>query len=96
MRESITFHVGSIAELAEQLAPLLADRLAPSLERTAAPLLVDSTEIARLVGSSPSTVDRLRRAGTIPSVLVGTSRRYCPGDVIAALARSEGANDGIV
>ena len=94
MHESVTFHFASIAELAEQLAPILADRLAPNLERSTAPLLVDGQEMARLAGSSPSTIDRLRRAGTIPSVLVGSSRRYSPSDVIAALARSEGADDG--
>lgn len=47
--------------------------------------LVDGNELARQIGVSLSFVEKLRADGTIPSILVGSSRRYDVDDVVAVL-----------
>lgn len=60
----------------EQIKPLLARRAE----------LVPSDTMSSIVGVSTATLDRLRRAGRIPSVQIGNRRLYQPDAVIAALA----------
>jgi hypothetical protein len=75
----------------EDRAVLLADLEG---EPTAAPVatrLVDAQELARLLGASVTSIRRMTKAGTIPSVVVGQGRakprrRYEPEVVRAALA----------
>lgn len=56
------------------------------------PPLVDKREVARLLGVSVATVDRLDRAGQ-PHVRVGDARRYQIDDVLAwHRARTESAS----
>jgi len=50
-----------------------------------APQLVDGARLADLLSISRPTVDRLRRDGRIPSIMIGTRRLYDPTDVVAAL-----------
>lgn len=58
----------------------------PELGRSTAPMLVDRDEMARLASVSPQMIDKLRSAGTIPSVMAGRRRLYRPDAVIDALA----------
>jgi len=63
-------------------------RIEPMLN--ARPALVPTDTMSAIAGISPATLDRLRRAGIVPSVQIGNRRLYRPEAVIAALeARSE-------
>ena len=48
---------------------------------TAAPLLVDRREAARLLGVSPGTIDNLRTRGELPSVKLLARRLYDVADL---------------
>lgn len=48
---------------------------------TAAPLLVDRREAARLLGVSPGTIDNLRARGELPSVKIGARRLFDMDDL---------------
>ncbi|GAB5513727.1 MAG: hypothetical protein Rhob2KO_14520 [Rhodopirellula baltica] len=49
------------------------------------PLLVKSSEMARLLSISENHLERMRKSGVVPSTTVGRSRRYCPQQVIETL-----------
>ncbi|TWU24899.1 Helix-turn-helix domain protein [Novipirellula galeiformis] len=73
----------------EDRAAIVADVVAamrPLLSESHEPRLVDGDRMADLLGVSRPTVDRLRAAGEIPSVLLGRRRLYQPAAVVAALA----------
>ena len=53
----------------------------PNTIATAAPLVVDRIEAARLLGVCPNTIDNLRRRGELPSLRLGTRRLYDAGDL---------------
>jgi hypothetical protein len=62
----------------EDLAALVQDAVARALAEAredAAPALLDRSDIARRLGVSPSTVDRLRREG-MPATFVCSSPRF--------------------
>jgi len=69
------------------------DALRPMIE-SSTELLVDGDRMAEIIGMSRPTVDRMRAAGIIPSVLCGRCRRYDPVAVVDALGkhRCGGAN----
>ena len=52
--------------------------------------LVDKRELARLLGVSPATINRLCRDDRIPFIRVGDARRFDPAAVRAALEESAG------
>ncbi|WP_242632299.1 helix-turn-helix domain-containing protein [Rubripirellula amarantea] len=81
-------------ELVAAIAKAVAIALASTLEASREPLIVDGNEMARLASVSSATLDRLRRSGSIPSFLVGSSRRYQPDEVIAALIEASASNIG--
>jgi hypothetical protein len=64
-----------ISGVVEALKPLIEGR----------PELVPTDTMSVIAGLSPATLDRLRRAGKIPSCKVGNRRLYRPGAVIAAI-----------
>lgn len=72
-------------DLIERVADRVVERLGPLFD-SKVELLVDGNRLAQLLKLSRPTVDRLRSSGTIPSVLIGTSRRYSPADVMNALS----------
>ncbi|WP_430454720.1 helix-turn-helix transcriptional regulator [Rhodopirellula europaea] len=72
-------------ELTDAIAAAVLDRLTPLIAQSANPILVDGDEMARLAGVSRATLDRLRAAEAIPSVLIGSRRLYRAARVIAAL-----------
>jgi hypothetical protein len=72
------------SKLVEDVAKAVAAIIAG--QTTQSPLLVDSDRMAAMLSISRPHLDRLKAAGTIPSIGVGRSRRYCPADVVAALA----------
>ena len=74
-----------IDPIVEQVTANLRNSIQEAKQDIRAPLLVDGYEMARLLSVSRPTIDRLRATGKIPSVLVGSSRRYLPNDVVAAL-----------
>ncbi|TWT88006.1 MerR family transcriptional regulator [Neorhodopirellula pilleata] len=78
-----------VADVVEAITPLLAE--------STDPLAVGPGEMARRLSISRPTLDRLRAAGVIPSVMAGPTercRRYVPADVLAALtAASTPTND---
>lgn len=80
------------SDLVDAIAAAVLDRLRPVLAESSAPMLVDRDEMARLSSISSQMVDKLRAAGTVPSVMAGRRRLYCPADVIAAL-KSEAQSD---
>jgi len=47
--------------------------------------LTSKSEIAKALGLSTRTIDKLVASGKIPSVRVGTRRLFDPGDVTSAL-----------
>lgn len=73
-----------------QLVALLADVAAPApLE--VKPVLLDRNELARALGISTATVDRLARAG-MPAIRLVDSKRYLLADVLVWLkTREQGA-----
>lgn len=48
---------------------------------TAAPLLVDRREAARLLGVSPGTIENLRLRGELPGVKIAARRLYAVDDL---------------
>ena len=89
----------SLMALLHMLANLVADRLADRLPKQTHHVhpdaLVDGVRMAKLLGDiSPQSLDRLRKAGTVPAVCIGRLVRYRPESVIAALEQAS-AGDGI-
>ena len=80
---------------ADAVAALVADAVTDALERAApgaGPQLLDRKGLARALGTSTSTVDRLVRTG-IPCLLVCEARRFELAAVLEWLrARSEGTS----
>lgn len=70
---------------ADRLANAVADRLANR------PRLVDRVALAKQTGLSVPTLDRLRKAGTVPCIVSGSRVLFDINAVVAAL--SEGGND---
>ncbi|MCR9293900.1 MAG: DNA-binding protein [bacterium] len=78
----------------DTIVTAVVDALRPMIEARTE-LLVDGDRLAEMIGMSRPTVDRLRAAGIIPSVLSGRCRRYDPAAVIDALRKHScgGADD---
>ena len=84
-----------LAKICDMVADRLADRLPKQTHHVHPDALVDGPEMAKLLGDiSPQSVDRLRKAGTVPAVNIGRLVRYRPESVIAALERAS-AEDSI-
>ncbi len=50
---------------------------------TPPPVLIDTRQAASMLGIAPRTLDKYRNLGAIPSVLIGTARRYRVADLMA-------------
>lgn len=75
----------TLKDLSAHIAAEVAAEVRAALAETSKPLLVDGQEMARQLGVSINTIDRLRADGTIPSVRLGSRRMYDPGDVMSTL-----------
>ena len=64
----------------QQLADAIAERLA---SRCTGDVFLDSFQAAALLCCSVPTIERLTKAGTIPSVKVGRLRRYSRAELLA-------------
>lgn len=79
----------TLDDLVDAISSEVMSRLEPALAKSAAPMLVDGDEMARLASVSRPTIDRLRAADEIPSIPAGRRRLYDPAAVIAALCAQE-------
>jgi excisionase family DNA binding protein len=75
----------------DRLADAVADRLAAKLLDQ--PKLVDRVELARVLGVSVPTIERLSAAGSIPVVRMGRRVLFDPAAVIAARSEQKGGGD---
>ena len=66
----------------EMLADALAERVAAKLAGRDADALIDVHQAAALLKCSVPTIERLTKAGEIPSLKVGRLRRYRPSDLL--------------
>lgn len=58
------------------------------------PRIVDRSNLASILDLSIAQIDRLTASDTIPSLKIGSSRRYVLDDVLAALReQEEGGSD---
>lgn len=73
----------------QQIADAICERLA---SRASGDVMLDSLGAAALLACSVSTIERLTKAGTIPSLKVGRLRRYRRADLMA-LANEKGGAD---
>lgn len=87
MREPILMQHVDLAELRREIAAEVVEQLRPLLCRAATEATVDRAEMARLLGTSVSTVDRLTADGKIPSLMGGARRMYLPSKVYEAMQR---------
>ncbi len=71
--------------LAQAVAAIVLTQLKPLLAEAQEPRLVTRDRMAELLTISVPMLDRMRAAGSIPSVMIGARRLYAPADVIAAL-----------
>lgn len=94
IRSTMVEHVDVDSLVARITADVMAE-LRPVLSASSSPLLVDGDEMARLAGVSRPLIDRMRAAGTIPSMMAGRRRLYRPDDVIDALAQKNGGADHV-
>lgn len=75
----------------ERLADAVAERLAAKLLDQ--PKLVDRVELARVLGVSVPTIERLSATGAIPVVRMGRRVLFDPAAVIAARSEWKGGGD---
>ncbi len=75
----------------ETLTSAIADAVAVRLANT--PRLVDRNALARLIGVSVPTIERLQRERKIPIVRAGARVLYDPDAVIAALSKNGNGGD---
>ena len=73
-----------------QLADLVAERVACKLAERDADALVDVHGAAALLNCSVPHVERMTRSGAIPSMKVGKLRRYRPSELLKASSKKEG------
>lgn|GEM_PF-1218816 len=76
-----------IDRMADTFAQRVLDRLPAA--KPANTVLVDSPEMAKRLGISQPTLDRLRAAGTVPCIRIGRRVQYSPDAVIAALQAAD-------
>jgi excisionase family DNA binding protein len=67
----------------DELASLIADRVAEKLSSRPVDGLIDAAQAAELLGCSKPTIERWTKDGLIPSVKIGGLRRYRPSELIA-------------
>lgn len=75
----------------DQLADAIAERLS---SRATGDVMLDALGAAALLACSVPTVERLTKAGAIPSVKVGRLRRYRRADLLALQIQKGGADHG--
>ena len=78
-----------VGELRESIASDVVNSLRPLIETETPHRLVDRHHMAELASVSVATLDRLVSRKKIPSVMVGSSRRFDPAEVIGALKRNQ-------
>lgn len=91
-RSIMVEHV-DVDSLVASITAAVMKELRPTLSASSSPMLVDGDEMARLASVSPQLIDKLRAAGTIPSVMAGRRRLYQPDAVIDALANEKGGGE---
>lgn len=74
-----------ICDIVEAIEPLLHQR----------PELIPGDVMSTILSVSLPTLDRLRRAGVVPSVTIGKRRLYRPEAVIAAIEAANGMRGDI-
>lgn len=84
--DTVTFP-GTTPSETESLIARIGDAVVARLAD--APLLVDAAELSKRLGVSPSAIGRAVKAGTIPSVRLGSRRLFDPREVLAALRAAE-------
>lgn len=67
--------------------------LKPLIEQAKHPALIDGNELARRVGLSRPTIDRLVKENAIPSRKVGSRRLFDLRSVVEALPSAGGASN---
>lgn len=72
------------------LAELIAEKLANLLNHPSPAGLLDRHEMAQHLKISVATLDRMTKANSIPSVLIGSRRLFDPSAVVSALNGSTG------
>lgn len=94
MSTNIILQGVSVDELTAHITAAVMAELRPALTESTGPMLVDGDRMAELLGVSRPHVDRLRAAGTIPSVMIGRRRLYRPDAVIDALEKATNEKGG--
>ena len=78
-----------LEQLAELIADKISERLAGQSSQSNADTYLDSHGAADLLGCSVPTIERLTKAGKLPSVKLGRLRRYRRSDVLALSTGTE-------
>lgn len=82
-------------ELAERVAERVLDRLSSLAgSRAVADELLDEPKMAERLNVSQQTLQRMRKAGAVPSVRIGRRVLYRQADVLDALSSSKKQNGG--
>lgn len=80
--------MGVTREMFQPLVEQIADAVAARVQSAPAQPLLDRNELARALGISTATVDRLARAG-MPAIRLVDSKRYLLADVLVWLKTRE-------
>lgn len=75
------------SDLLNDLRVCVREEIEEALRRR--PQAVEGEEMASIAGISRTSLDRLRKAGKVPSAKVGTRRLYDPDAVMAALMKGQ-------
>lgn len=81
---------GLVDDLADRVADAVARRLGAHTKQAEPDGLVDGDELARYLGCSRPTVDRLKASGEISYIRLGRSVKYRVVDVLKQLEAREG------
>ena len=87
----IVLEIADPAELKDDIAKAVFAMLKPLLDDKPATLSAD--ELAAKLGVSRATVDRGRKAGRIPSVMIEGCRRFVLADVLNAAKEKGGTTN---
>lgn len=88
---ALALTMGVTPEMLQPLVEQIADAVAARVQSAPTQPLLDRNELARALGISTATVDRLARAG-MPAIRLVDSKRYLLADVLAWLkTREQGA-----
>ena len=82
-QKSLLIECPDVDQLVERIADVVCERLAPLL--ASKPKAVGADELAEQISCSRATVDRLVKSGQIPSMKIGSSRRFVVEEVLRSL-----------